>query len=209
MPPRLVARLLDDPAPEWNLTELVRRTGSSMRTISREVDRAERAGILRSRRTGPTRLVCADPRHPLHGALRQLVLGTYGPPVVVAETFDNLAGADAIVLFGSWAARYHGQPGRAPNDIDVLVIGSVDLDAIDDAAEASEARIGLPVQATARSRQSWLTADESFLREVRSRPLVPVLVGDATDVAADLEQLCRHEEHAPWPGHAGARRSST
>ena len=195
---RLLARILADPSTEYNLTELVEWTGSSMPTVSREVDRAEQAGIVRSRKTGPTRLVRADESHPLYPAVRRLILGTYGPPAVIAETFAGLAGAEAVVLFGSWAARYLGRPGRAPNDVDVLVIGDVDLDAMHDAADAAERRIGLPVQATARTRTAWLDADESFIREVRSRPLVPVLVDDAADeLAADLEHLRRHQETTP------------
>ncbi len=53
----------------------------------------------------------------------------------IADTFATLAGAETIVLFGSWTARYLGQAGRSPNDIDVLVIGDVDLDAMHDYAE--------------------------------------------------------------------------
>jgi hypothetical protein len=86
------------------------------------------------------------------------------------------------VLFGSWAARYLGEPGRAPNDIDVLVIGAADRDVVDDAAERAERRIGVPVQATARTRSQWESGRETFLHEVRSRPLVLVLVDD-TDPA--------------------------
>ncbi len=195
---RLLARILANPAQEHNLTELVKWTGSSMPTVSREVDRAEQAGIVTSRKTGPTRLVRANENHPLYPAVRQLVLGTYGPPAVIAETFAGLAGAEAVAVFGSWAARYLGQPGRAPNDIDVLVIGDVDLDAIHDAADAAEDQIGLPVQATARTREAWLGADESFIREVRSRPLVPVLVDDqATVLAADLDDLQHRQEPTP------------
>lgn len=195
---RLLARILADPATEHNLTELVEWTHSSMPTVSREVERAEQAGIVTSRKTGPTRLVRANQDHPLYPAVRQLILGTYGPPAVIAETFADLAGAEAVVLFGSWAARYVGQPGRAPNDIDVLVIGEVDLDAMHDAADAAERQIGLPVQATARTRDAWLGADESFIREVRSRPLVPVLVDDrASTLAADLEDVQHHQEPTP------------
>ena len=85
--------------------------------------------------------------------------------------------------------------GRVPNDIDVLVIGEVDLDAMYDAAER---QTGLPVQATARTRGAWLEADESFIREVRSRPLVPVLVDEqATALAADLEHLQHRQEPTP------------
>lgn len=195
---RLLARVLADPAKEHNLTELVEWARSSMPTVSREVNRAERAGIVSSRRSGPTRLVRANEGHPLYAALRQLILGTYGPPAVIAQTFAGLSGAEAVVLFGSWAARYLGRPGRAPNDVDVLVVGDVDLDAMYEAADAAERQIGLPVQATARTRSAWLDADESFIREVRSRPLIPVLVDDqAGMLAADLEHLHQREEPTP------------
>ena len=93
---RLLARILADPTKEHNLTELVEWAGSSMPTVSREVDRAEQAGIVRSRKTGPTRLVRANEDHPLYPAVRQLILGTYGPPTVIAETFANLTGAEAF-----------------------------------------------------------------------------------------------------------------
>jgi predicted nucleotidyltransferase len=187
---RLLARILSDPAREHNLTELVYWSESSMPTVSREVRRAEQAGIVRSRKTGPTRLVRANEEHPLYPAVRQLILATFGPPAVVARAFDGLAGADAVVLFGSWAARYLGEQGPSPNDIDVLVIGTVRIDELHGAAEDAESQIGFPVNATARGRDEWLDGRESFIRQVRSRPLVAVLVDDAdSELAADLEEL--------------------
>ncbi len=176
---RLLARLLADPRRAYNLTELVEWAGSSMPTVQREVGRAEEAGLVTSEKVGPTRLVRANPEHPLFEAVRQLILATYGPPAVVAGEFEGIGDAHAVLLFGSWAARYLGQPGRAPNDIDVLVIGSPDRDAVDDAAERVERGIGMPVQATVRSRSQWTAERDSFVREVKSRPLVVVLAKDS------------------------------
>ena len=189
---RLLARVLSDPAREHTLSELVEWTGSSMPTVQREVGRAERAGILSTRKVGPARVVRANERHPLYPAVRQLVLGTYGAPAVIAREFAGIEGADAVVLFGSWPARYLGDPGRVPNDVDVLVIGAPDHDEVDDAADRAERDIGLPVQATVRSRSGWRAEHESFIREVKSRPLVPVLV-DETDeeLAQELSDLQR------------------
>ena len=193
---RILARLLTDPTREYNLTELVEWSGSSMPTVSREVGRAEQAGIVHTRKAGPTRLVSANEDHPLYQAVRQLILGTFGPPAVVAEAFADLE-AEAVLIFGSWAARYLGKPGRAPNDVDVLVIGEVDLNAMHEAADAAERQVGLPVQATARSRDVWLSADESFIREVRARPLVVVLVDEHdTELAGDFNHI-EHLESMP------------
>ncbi|MFN0026739.1 MAG: hypothetical protein ACKV2O_06075 [Acidimicrobiales bacterium] len=60
----------------------------------------------------------------------------------------------------------------------MLVIGSPDHDAVDDAAERAERRIGLPVHATVRTRAQWEARNESFIKEIRSRPLVVVLERD-------------------------------
>lgn len=157
-----------------------------MPTVQREVRRAEAAGIVETEKVGPTRLVRANPTHPLFDALRQIVLATYGPPAVIAHEFANIDGTDAVLLFGSWAARYLGQPGRAPNDVDVLVIGTPDRDEVDDAAERAERAIGTPVQATVRTRASWSAAQDSFIREIRSRPLLVVLT-DVPDIADDVD----------------------
>lgn len=183
---RILARLLTDPSKGYNLTELVQWSRSSMPTVQREVGRAELAGVVTTEKVGPTRVVRANPEHPLFAPLRQLVLATYGPPAVIAEAFRDIDDAQAVLLFGSWAARYLGTPGRAPKDIDVLVIGSPDRDQVDDAAERAEHTIGLPVQASVRSRAQWARPQDSFMREVRNRPLVVVLADD--EIASELEQ---------------------
>lgn len=183
---RILARVLVDPTATYSLSDLVDWAASSMPTVKREIDRAEQAGIVTTRKVGPTRLVQADTTHPLHDAVRRIILATFGPPAVIADEFDPIDDVDAVLLFGSWASRYLGQPGRAPNDIDVLVIGGPDRDAVDDAAERAERRIGLPVQATVRSLDQWASEQEPFIREVRSRPLVTVVVDDASPLAAEL-----------------------
>ena len=187
---RILARILADVTRSYSLSELVAWARSSMPTVQREVERAEQAGIVTTEKVGPTRLVRANPQHRLHGALSQLILATYGPPAVVAAEFEGIDDAASVVLFGSWAARYLGEQGRAPNDIDVLVIGSPDRDAVDDAAERAEHVIGLPVQATVRSRAQWTAADDTFIREVKSRPIVVVLVDeDDHEIHEELRRL--------------------
>lgn len=193
---RILARVLADPETGYSLSDLVKWSKTSMPTVQREVERAEQAGIVNTEKVGPTRVVRANVSHPLHDAVRRIILATYGPPAVIADEFSDIEKAQAVVLFGSWAARYLGEPGRAPNDIDVLVIGGADRDVVDDAAYRAERRIGLPVQATVRTADQWESPRESFIKELRSRPLVLVLVADGdSPLANGLHQLdgTRHE----------------
>ena len=194
---RILARLLADPDASHSLSDLAAWSKTSMPTVSREVRRAEQAGILVTEKVGPVRSVRARIDHPLYEAVRRIILATYGPPIVVAEEFADINGADAVVLFGSWAARYLGEPGRAPNDIDVLVIGDADRDEADDAAERTERRIGSPVHATVRTRSQWDSEHEPFIQQVKLRPLLVVLTDNKQQFAAGLGE--------PEAGRGGLR----
>jgi hypothetical protein len=63
---------------------------------------------------------------------------TFGPHDIIAEEFANIPGAERIIIFGSWAARYTGHPGPPPNDIDVLVIGHTNRSDVFDAADRAQ-----------------------------------------------------------------------
>lgn len=113
------------PGRECSLTELASKTGASLSSAQREMARAQDAGVVSSRRLGNTRLVTAADST-LTGPLTEFLLRSFGPRQVIAEELAGLAGIEKGFLFGSWAARYAGQAGPAPADIDVLVIGQPD-----------------------------------------------------------------------------------
>ena len=181
---RILARIFADPEIGHSLTSLMEYSNASMPTVIREVRRAEQAGLVETWKEGNVRRARAQTRHPLYGAMSQIVLAAYGPPIVVAEEFADIDGAEAVMLFGSWAARQAGHAGHMPNDIDVLIIGDADRDAVDLAADRVEQRLGFPTQAVVRTRQQWDDGDESFIRELKVRPLYVVLVDDR-NVGAD------------------------
>ena len=170
----LLTLVLLSPGREWSLTELADRAGGSVSSAQREMARAEEAGVVSSRRLGSTRLVAAA-ESPLTAPLTELLVRSFGPRQVIAEEFASLAGVDAVYLFGSWAARYAGAPGRAPADIDVLVIGRPDRDEVDEAAQRAGVRLAREVNVTIRSSQWWHEGADSFHAEVTRRPIVTVL----------------------------------
>jgi predicted nucleotidyltransferase len=167
--------VLANPEREWSLTELARRVGASVATVQREIGRAEEAGVVCTRKAGNTRLVRADDRGALTQPLTELLERALGPKQLLADAVSAVPGVEAAFLFGSWAARYSGDRGPAPRDIDVLVIGEPDRDALDDAIAPIELRLARPVQATVRSRMWWESGDDSFRREIAKRPIVELI----------------------------------
>jgi predicted nucleotidyltransferase len=82
-------------------------------------------------------------------------------------------GVDEAFVYGSWAARYRGEGGDVPRDVDVLVVGAADDDDLYEAARAAERRLGREVSIRRVSAQAWReSASDPFLMSVRSRPLV-------------------------------------
>jgi len=164
------------PEREWSLTELAGVVDASVATVQREMKRAEEAGVVVSRKLGNARLVRADPGGVLTEPLTELLLRSFGPKTVLSDSLRDVRGVDAAYLFGSWAARYEGQRGPVPHDIDVLVIGRPDRDQLDDAVAEAERRLARPVQTTIRRASWWAEADDPFRAEIAQRPIVALSV---------------------------------
>jgi predicted nucleotidyltransferase len=171
----MLTLVLLNPGREWTMTDLASRVGSAVSSVQREVVRAEQAGVMSSRRVGKTRLVTAA-RSPLTGPLTELLLRSFGPRQVLAEELADVPGVEKAYLFGSWAARYVGQEGRPPADIDVLIIGTPDRDALDDAAQRADTRLDREVNVTIRSADWWRSGGDGFHSEITKRPLVEIPV---------------------------------
>lgn len=174
----VLAQTLLFPDREQSITELARRIDASLATVQREVRRLERAGILQSRRFGRTQLVSANKTSPLHRPLADLVLLTFGPPEIIGREIGAVDGVVEAFIHGSWAARYRGEPGRPPKDIDVLVIGSPNRDTLFETVLRAERKLGIPVNTTIRSVDQWRDGKEGFIVQVRSSPLVPIPIQD-------------------------------
>jgi DNA-binding transcriptional ArsR family regulator len=171
----LLTLLLLHPEEEYTIADLARRVAAPQSTVSGEVRRLADADILAVRPVGRSRLVKANMSSRLAGPLTELLTLTYGPHVVIADEFAGLEDVVLVVIFGSWAARYQGQRGRPPNDVDVLVVGTPDRVAMYAAAERAESRLGRPVNPTICSPDQWADPTGPFVREVKSRPYVSVI----------------------------------
>jgi predicted nucleotidyltransferase len=160
---------------EESVADLAAAVGADAGNTAREVARLEQAGIVATRRVGRTKLVRANTRAPFYSALLDLVTVVLGPAKVLAEELSKLDGIVSAEIFGSWAARYYGERGRPPADVDLLVVGDPDRDDLHDATQAASRRLNRPVTPVVISAGRWETSDDGFIRELHSRPRARVL----------------------------------
>ena len=157
-----------------SITDLAERAGLAYPTAHREVARLLDAGILSERQVGRTRLIRANDASALVSPLREILTVATGPAVMLAAELGRIEGIESAFLYGSFAARMLGDAGPAPHDIDVMVLGDPDVDAVYEACTRIEAAVHRPVNPTILTREEF-GEPSGFLDDVRSGRAVPVV----------------------------------
>jgi hypothetical protein len=174
----LLALLYLHPDRDYSLTEAAALIGASVKTVHTEASRLIEAGFVSDSRRGNVRLIRAVTDSPVSRPLTDLLAVTYGPLPVLNDLLADLHGISHAFIYGSWAARYLGEPGPVPGDVDVLVVGTTDRDELDEIARAAQNRLGRPVDIRRVRPAAWASPDpaDTFLASVRERPLIPLRV---------------------------------
>lgn len=164
----------------FTIAALAQTVQAPASTVHREVERLVKTGVLASRRVGRARLIEPNDDNPATRPLRELVVIAYGPQYVIGQLLAGLDGISEAFLYGSWAARFHGERGPVPSDIDVLIIGSPDRDDVHDRLTEAARQLHREVNPTFVSPERWADpVADPFLATVTSRPLVALAVDSA------------------------------
>lgn len=173
---RLLAALLLQAGREASIADLARETGADSGNLHAEVERLVTAGVLADRRVGRTRLLRATDS-PLTRPLADLLSLGYGPKPALENALRGVAGVDHAFIGGSWAARYDGENGPFPHDIDVIIVGTPNRDDVTDIVVDTVQAMGHDAQVIFRTPSAWNEASDAFTRTAKVAPLVELAIG--------------------------------
>jgi predicted nucleotidyltransferase len=169
----VLARTYFEPAREFHLRELVRRTGFAPRTIHQEVEKLVHADLLLQRRDGNRRYLRANIGHPLFRPIREIVLKTEG----LADVLSDALGDERVefaVVFGSIAAA----TPTAGSDVDLLVVGSLGLREAVRRLRSAQETLGREIVPSVWSRAEFdrrRRDGDPFLSRVLGGPMILVV----------------------------------
>src|SRR5579872_5116670 len=135
---RILAQLYTGSDEELSITQLATQAGVAIGTASREAARLAEHGLVRTRQLGRMRMVAPNWSLPWARELRAILVQTVGAVGLLSVELARVPDVEEVWIFGSWAARYEGEPGPFPRDIDVLVIGAPDRSRINRAIRTVE-----------------------------------------------------------------------
>jgi DNA-binding transcriptional ArsR family regulator len=172
---RLLSVLFAGASEELSIGDLAKRAGVAQATASREVARLAQHGLVVTHPIGRSTLVSANWDLRWARDLRSILLQTVGVLGRLGDTLAEVDGVEQAFVFGSWAARYTGEPGLPPRDVDVLVIGKAPLRSVRRAVSDVEQELSVEVNPVVVDHARWTAKKpEPFIAQLKSEPLVRI-----------------------------------
>lgn len=160
---------------ELPIGELADHADVAQATASREVARLAAHGLVVTRPIGRNTLVKANWSLPWARDLKSILVQTVGVLGRLADALADVHGIEEAFVFGSWAARYSGEAGPQPHDVDVLVVGEASLRTVRRACAVVEADLRIEVNPVVVDCKRWTAKKpEALIAQVRSHPLAPI-----------------------------------
>jgi predicted nucleotidyltransferase len=162
---RLLAYYFTNPTARHHLRDLAERLSIDPSNLSKELGRLEREGLFQSEVSGRQKYFRLNREYSLFNEVRGIVAKTIGAIPVIGQSLKKVEGIEDAYLYGSFARNQQD----AASDIDVLVIGNPKGDALAEAMQKLERRLGREINYTVLTRkelESRRARKDAFLENV-------------------------------------------
>ena len=88
--------------------------------------------------------------------------------MLLAEGLSAVNGVESAFIYGSWAASEESNLGRPARDIDLMVLGTPDLDRLYEVSGEVEDLIGRPVNVAVFTPEEWEADESGFAEAVKN-----------------------------------------
>lgn len=172
----LLTHLFTHPDEQFYARELARQLDTHYNAVWRELGNLEALGLLASEQQATAKVYRLNPGFPIYEELKRIILKTSGLGQVLHQELSRLGTVEWAFVYGSVAA---GDEDLL-SDIDLMLVGEVDLMALSDVIARLEEQLGrainyvvLPQHELARR----LAEGEPFLTNVLAGPKI-MLIGE-------------------------------
>jgi predicted nucleotidyltransferase/biotin operon repressor len=176
----ILTRFVTHPGERFHYMQLDRLLKASRPSIQKELKRLEDAGILASQKEANTRFYWINQNHPLYPELKSIIFKTAGLADFLRESLAQIGPIDIALIYGSIAKNVED----VRSDIDLLVIGDIDLDALHEAVDAAEKSIDREINPATFTHEEWrarVKRKQAFATDILAGPKI-ILIGDEDEL---------------------------
>jgi predicted nucleotidyltransferase len=179
---RLLTLFITHPSESFYIRQITRITGETYNNIRQELQNLAALGFIHEERQANALYYKVNTEHFLFPEIKILILKTEAVGDRLREALSTLGNIQVAFLYGS-TAKGTDFPS---SDIDLMVIGEVNLDVLDKMINTIEEEIGRTVNYTLFSAKEWqnrVKQRNSFVKDVLIHKKI-FLLGDINDLSA-------------------------
>jgi predicted nucleotidyltransferase len=151
--------------------------GENYSAVWKELVRLEKLGILTSEQRGISKEYHVNPTCPIAPELRSIVLKTEGAGIVIKEKLQEVGSVKEAFIYGSYASG----DSDAQSDLDVMIIGDIDLDQLAPVISELERELSRPINYVIYSQEEWkdkAALKDPFWENVTGAPKIMLIGGE-------------------------------
>lgn len=165
----------------YHVRGVVRETGEEINAVRRELDRMEKAGILKNENRGNRLYYWVRNDYPMYEDLLSMVAKSTGLGKELIESKSKIGKINYLMFSGKFARMM--ERGK-DDEVDILVVGDVDLPELAKIVRKEESERGYEINYTV------MTRDELLFRRKRRDPfLLSIMADSRIMIIGDQEDL--------------------
>lgn len=178
---KIINLFFSDLSEMYHVRGIVREIKEEINAVRRELDRLEKAGVLKKEPRGNRVYYFIRKDYPLFGDLLSIAAKSTGLGNALIENKNKIGKINLICFSGKFA---RGKQRKQEDDVDILVVGDVVLPELAALVRAEESKTGREIN------YSVMSKDELEFRKKRRDPFLQgIFLGSRVMIIGDEEEL--------------------
>jgi predicted transcriptional regulator len=178
---KVLELFLSDITEMYHVRGIAREIKEEINAVRRELERLEKAGILKKEPRGNRLYYWPRNDYPFYGDLLSMVTKTTGLGAAIIENKNKLGKISFLMFSGKFARR---KTRKKDEEVDILVVGEVELPELANLIRVEESKRNKEINYTVMSREEF-----EFRKKRRDPFLLSILSGSRVMVIGDQEDL--------------------
>lgn len=165
----------------YHVRGIVRETDEEINAVRRELERLEKAGILKNEKRGNRLYYWVRDDYDFFGELLAMISKTTGLGAELVSSKNKIGKLNYVMFSGRFARR---KERKRDDEVDILIVGDVELPELANLIRVEESKRGSEINYTVMSREEF-----EFRKKRRDPFLLSILSGSRVMVVGDEESL--------------------
>jgi len=178
---KVIELFFSDLSEMYHVRGIVRATGEEINAVRRELERFEKAGILKNEARGNRLYYWVRDDYEFFGDLISMVSKSIGLGAEILNNTKKLGKLNFVMFSGKFARR---KSRKRDDQVDVLIVGDVVLPELANIIRVEESKRGSEINYTVMSREEY-----DFRKKRRDPFLLGILAGSRVMILGDEDDL--------------------